>query len=180
MRTGLQFGARGGLMAAGGKILVLGLGNALLGDDGVGVDVVDALRRGGVEERRDVSVSARDGGTLGLALLPEIEDASALIVVDAARFGGAPGDVRVFEGEAMDAQAGRARSSAHEVALADLVGAARLTGRLPARRALVGVTPQSTQWGLAPSAAVAAALPAACAAIEALLARWSTPLPPAL
>ncbi len=167
-------------MAAGGKILVLGLGNALRGDDGVGVDVVDALRRAGVEARRDSSVSARDGGTLGLALLPEIESASALVVVDAARFGGAPGEVRVFEGEAMDAQVGRARSSVHEVALADLLGAASLTGHLPARRALVGVAPQSTDWGLAPSAAVAAAVPAACAAIEGLLARWSAPIPPAV
>ncbi|MGD0643071.1 MAG: hydrogenase maturation protease [Roseiarcus sp.] len=167
-------------MAAGGKILVLGLGNALRGDDGVGVDVVDALRRGGAEARRDVSVSARDGGTLGLALLPEIESAWALIIVDAARFGGAPGELRVFEGAAMDAQVGRARSSVHEVALADLVGAASLTGHLPARRALVGVAPESTDWGLAPSAAVAAAVPAACAAIEGLLARWTAPTPPAV
>ncbi|MGO4872882.1 MAG: hydrogenase maturation protease [Roseiarcus sp.] len=160
-------------MAAGDKILVLGLGNSLLGDDGVGVHVVEALRRAGVEQRPGLPVSARDGGTLGLALLPEIEAASALVVVDAARFGGAAGEVRVFEGEAIDAEVGRARSSVHEVALADLVCAARLTGHLPQRRALVGVAPQTTDWGLAPSAAVAAAVPAACAAIEALIARWS-------
>ena len=80
---------------------------------------------------RAAPVVILDGGTLGLSLLPEIETATALIVVDAASFGGAPGEVRVFDADAMDARLGAAKTSAHELALADLIGAARLNGLLP-------------------------------------------------
>lgn len=154
----------------GQTILVLGLGNRLLGDDAAGPIVIEQLvQRHG--ERP--GTSWRDGGTLGLSLLPEIEDADALVVVDAARFGASPGTVQVFEGLAMDAQLGGRKQSAHELALADLMGAAALGGRLPPRRALVAVEPASTALGLEPTPAVAAALPALVSAVEALVARWA-------
>jgi len=156
-----------------GKILVLGLGNALLTDDGIGLHVIAALDRDN-GRRSDGSVVVLDGGTLGLALLPEIEAATALIVVDAANFGGAPGDVRVFDADAMDVQLGVAKSSAHELALADLIGAARLSGSLPGRRALVGIAPSSVEWGLEPTPEVAASIPVACAKIEGIIERWAS------
>ena len=105
--------------------------------------------------------------------MPEIEAATALIVVDAANFGGAPGDVRVFDADAMDVQLGAAKSSAHELALADLIGAARLSGSLPERRALVGIAPSAVEWGLEPTPEVAASIPLACAEIESLIERWA-------
>ena len=150
-------------------VLVLGLGNTLLSDDGVGVHVVEALR---VARGADDTVILRDGGTLGLALLPELESAAALIVVDAAAFSAAPGEVRVFEGAAMDAQLAGKRHTVHEVNLVDLMGAAELSGVRPERRALVGIEPQSFEWGLAPTDAVAAAVPRACAAVNRLIAEW--------
>jgi hydrogenase maturation protease len=156
----------------GGKILVLGLGNTLLTDDGIGLHVIAALDRDD-GRRGDGAVVVLDGGTLGLFLLPKIEAATALIVVDTANFGGAPGDVRVFDADAMDVQLGAAKSSAHELALADLIGAARLSGSLPERRALVGVAPLSVQWGLEPTPEVAASIPLACAKIESLIERWA-------
>jgi hydrogenase maturation protease len=72
----------------------------------------------------------------------------------------------------MDRALGGRKSSAHEVALADLVATASLTGGLPAARALVAVQPECCEWGLAPSAAVGAALPHLQAAVEELLCRW--------
>ena len=110
-----------------GRILVLGLGNTLLTDDGIGLHVIAALEQD-VAKASAGPVVILDGGTLGLSLLPEIEAATALIVVDAANFGGAPGEVRVFDEAAMDAQLGAAKTSAHELALADLISAARLCG----------------------------------------------------
>jgi hydrogenase maturation protease len=104
-------------------------------------------------------------------LLPEIETARALIVMDAANFGGAPGEVRVFDEEAMDAQLGAAKTSAHELVLADLIGAARLSGSRPERRALVGIAPASVGWGLEPTPEVAASIPLACAEIEGIIER---------
>lgn len=153
---------------ASADVLVLGLGNRLLGDDAAGPLVVDALARSGRPAAR-----LSDGGTIGLALLPQIEDAAVLIAVDAALFGAEPGTVRVFEGDAMDRQLGGTKRSAHELALADLVAAAALGGRLPARRALVAVQPQSTALGLEPSPVVAAAIPRLCDAVDELLARWT-------
>lgn len=147
-------------------ILVLGLGNRLLGDDAAGPLAVDALApRPGVR--------FQDGGTIGLSLLPQIERARAFIAVDAATFGAAPGTVRVFEGEAMDAQLGGRKRSAHEVALFDLMAAAALCGHLPARRALVAVEPASTALALAPTPAVAAAIGPLCHAVDEVLARWT-------
>lgn len=151
-------------------VLVLGLGNTLLSDDGVGVHVVEALR--GAHAAADDEVILRDGGTLGLALLPELETAEALIVVDAAAFSAEPGAVRVFEGAAMDAQLAGKRHTVHEVNLVDLMGAAELSGVRPERRALVGIEPKSFEWGLAPTEVVAAAVPRACAAVNQLIEEW--------
>ena len=153
-------------------ILVLGLGNVLRSDDGVGVMWSGPLRPGPWSLAAGVEYVFATA-TLGLALLPEIEAVQGLIVVDAARFGGAPGEVRVFEAAAMDEQLGVARGSAHEVALSDLMGAARLNDSLPNKRALVGVAPDSMGWGLEPTPAVAASVPAACAAVEEILTRWT-------
>lgn len=155
------------------SVLVLGLGNRLLTDDGVGPAVLNLLQAQFPDEQARDDVRLCDGGTVGLALLPLIEDADALIVVDAARFSGAPGDVRVFTGDDMDAQAGRAANSVHEAGLADLLSAARLAGVLPGRRALIGVEPADTGWGLAPTPAVAASTARACADVLALVERWT-------
>lgn len=151
---------------AGTGLLVLGIGNRLLQDDAAGPLVVDALR-----SRLPDAARLLDGGTMGLGLLPEIECSDTLIVVDAARFGAEPGTVRVFEGEAMDAQAMGRKTSVHEVALADLLGAAALQGLLPPRRALVAVEPARTELGLEPTPAVRSALPRMTEAVLAAIDR---------
>ncbi|MBN8486625.1 MAG: hydrogenase maturation protease [Burkholderiales bacterium] len=134
--------------------LVLGIGNRLLQDDAAGPLVIDRLAPSLAGQ-----ALLQDGGTMGLGLLPAIEACDTLVVVDAARFGAVPGTVRVFENEAMDAQAMGRKSSVHEVALADLLGAAALQGLLPARRVLVAVEPACTELGLEPTPAVRDALP---------------------
>lgn len=149
--------------------LILGLGNRLMSDDAAGALVVERLAALGLADAR-----VCDGGTAGLNLLPEIEDCDEFIAVDAANFGAAPGTVRVFENEAMDRQLGGRKSSAHEVALADLMSSARLLDALPVRRALVAVQPDVIAVGLEPTVSVAAAIPLMVEAILALLARWRT------
>lgn len=153
-----------------GSLFILGLGNTLLSDDGVGVHVVNLLEQ---EARYPDTISFCEGGTLGLNLLPDIEKADSLIVVDAANLKAPPGTVAVFVDEQMDEQLGGKKSSAHEVALEDLVCAARLTGNLPKRRALVAVQPETTEWGLKPTEAVEAAIPVACDKVKDLIERWS-------
>jgi hydrogenase maturation protease len=156
-------------MRRAGAILVLGLGNRLLSDDGVGIHVVDALRAH-LGNRKDVNL--RDGGTLGLSLLPDIEAAGSVILVDAGEIGGVAGDIGCFEGFEMDRRMTGKKRTAHEVAAADLFDAAALTVGRPQQRALIAVQPQSTEWGLEPTEDVQRAIPEACARVISLIDRW--------
>jgi len=158
--------------APAARALLLGIGNVLLSDDGIGVHVIralDELERAG---RLGASIALRDGGTLGLELMTELEECAALIVIDAMELGSAPGTIRAFEGADMDAQLGGKHRTAHEVALADLIMAAKLTGCAPHRRALVAIQPGSTGWGLQPTEPVRGAIPDACKAVLSLLEEW--------
>ncbi len=160
-------------MSASRRTLLLGLGNVLLSDDGVGVHILHRLAELDGGEHYGSEIVRRDGGTLGLTLLAEFERIDALIAIDAMQLDASPGAVRAFIGHDMDQQLGLRRTSVHQLALADLISAARLLDCLPARRALVGIQPASTQWGVAPSAAVGAAIPAACGAVRGLLQEWA-------
>lgn len=155
-------------------ILVLGLGNSLLSDDGVGVHVIAALH---VVLGKRPGISLCDGGTLGLSLLPDVEAAKSLILVDAGELKSAAGDIRCFEGEAMDRRLVGKKRTAHEVAAADLLDAAALTTGRPANRVLIAVQPASTDWGLEPTPSVRAAVPEVCRTVLSYIERW---LPDAL
>ncbi len=113
------------------RTLVLGVGNPLMSDDGVGLRVLEALS--GQQPALD-DVDYLDAGTLSLLLLPRFEHCDALLVLDAAQLGGTPGDLRVLHGADMDAFFRNARGSVHEVGIRDLLDAARLTGTLPSRQ----------------------------------------------
>jgi hydrogenase maturation protease len=156
------------------EVLVLGVGNRLLTDEGVGVHVVEYLAR---EHPGLAGLTCLDGGTLSFTLAGSIEDADALIVVDAADLAAPPGSLRVYQGAEMDRFLGRARLSVHEVSLVDLMDIARLTGHLPRYRALVGIQPAELGWGDQPSSTVAAAVPAAAAEVLALVRTWQGAAP---
>lgn len=153
------------------KVLVLGIGNTLLSDEGVGVHVIQALRQGHLADRDDVELL--DGGTLSFTLAGPIQDADALIVVDAAQLKSSPGTLRVFEGEDMDRfLTSNRKSSVHEVGLTDLRAIALLAGHWPERRAMVAIQPEKLDWGEFPTEPVAAAIPEACGHIESLIGAW--------
>ena len=139
-----------------GLTLVLGIGNSLLTDDGVGIHAALRLREA-LGDADDVQVL--DAGTLSFFLLPWLERADALIAFDAAVDGGVPGDLVLKEGADFDAFVRRPGRSVHEIGLADLLDMARLADKLPARRVLIGVEPASTDWGLECTPAVAATVP---------------------
>lgn len=150
--------------------LVLGLGNTLLSDEGVGVHVIRRLEEAA---RLDGNVTCMDGGTLSFTLAEAIESTNRLIVVDAAELNAAPGTVQVYENEGMDEFIGSNRKrSVHEVSLLDLLAIARLTDSLPQRRALVAIQPAQVDWGDVPTEAVQAAIEPACEVIHSLVQRW--------
>lgn len=139
------------------KILVLGIGNTLLVDEGVGIVAMRELEaRYG--QREDMEFL--DGGTLSFTLAVPIAECDSLLMIDAAELGASPGTVRSFEGAEMDRFLGANRkSSVHEVGLLDLMSISMLSGRWPQNRALIGIQPAVIAWGEQLSPTVAAALP---------------------
>ncbi|MFZ3040870.1 MAG: hydrogenase maturation protease [Thiobacillus sp.] len=152
------------------KTLVLGIGNTLLTDEGIGIHVLQALEP---ELANWPDVALLDGGTLSFTLAGPIEDADALIVVDAANIKTKPGEWVLLEGEEMDAfLMSNRKSTVHEVGLTDLRAIAILTGHWPEKRAMLAIRPDVVDWGELPTPAVAAAIPPACAAIRGLIREW--------
>ena len=149
--------------------LILGIGNNLLTDEGVGIHVVRHL-----EEHHDgePGVTFLDGGTLSFTLAEPIAEHDNLIVVDAARFGEPAGTVRCLEGDDMDRYLTGNRASVHEVGLMDLFDISRLSGTFPEHRALIGVEPESLGWGEFPSSKVAPKIAEVAAMALALAQRW--------
>jgi len=109
---------------------VCGIRNSLLSGDGAGPAVIDRLSS---DPHLRARITYRDSGTVGLALLPEIEASNAFIAADAAEPGAPAGTVQVLLDEKMDAQPRGRKKTVHEVALADLPGVAMLAGTLPSR-----------------------------------------------
>lgn len=152
------------------RILVLGIGNTLLSDEGLGIHLLEYLR----ERHPDLpGVTWLDGGTLSFTLAPLIEEHENLIVLDAAQLNKPPGTISLLVGEAMDAFVGKGKRSVHEVGLVDLLTIAQLQDRLPKRRALLGIQPADFGWGEQPGEAVAQAIPEASAQVLGLIQRWA-------
>jgi hydrogenase maturation protease len=150
---------------------VLGIGNVLLTDDGAGVH---AARRLAVVLRDRPDVRVIDGGTLSFTLAPLISDSDRLIVIDAAQLQAPPGTVRTFFGAQLDAFLGTAKLTVHEVSLLDLLDIARLTGTMPAQRALVTVQPKTVEWGDCLTAEVEPAMQQVLSRVTGLVETWRT------
>jgi hydrogenase maturation protease len=122
--------------------VILGLGNLVHTDDGVGVHAIEKLQ---IDTRVPGSIRLIDGGTLGLALLAHLSGVERLLVIDAVDAGEPPGTVMRFEGDALRGLPGKA--SIHQLGFADLMVAMELLGERPEEVVLLGVQPESTEWG---------------------------------
>jgi len=137
------------------RLLVLGLGNVLLEDDGLGAAAVALLR-----DRYDAPENVRvlDGGTLGLSLLPYLEESERVLLVDAVRTDDAPGTFVRLDGDEV-APAVATRLSPHQVGVSDLLDGARWLDRYPAHVTLLGLVPESMELVVGLSPRVRSALP---------------------
>jgi len=152
------------------KTVVLGLGNTLLCDDGVGIYALKELQRNWQDND---SIDFIDGGTLSFTLTETFYDADNLIVIDAAQLNTSPGIVKVFINDDMDIFVRTSKcSSVHEVSLSELLDMARLLETLPSRRALIGVQPDTVDWADQPTEIVKQAIPKMCQEAESLLEAW--------
>lgn len=148
------------------KTLVLGIGNLLLGDEGVGVHVIEALRK----KELPAGTELLDAGTAVLDAAEAIEQAERIIVVDAMKAGCGPGTV--YRVPLCDCAAAPTIASLHGF---DLGRVMALTGRatLP-DTVVIGVEPQNFDWSMALSAPVQRALPAVIEAVEEELRDYSS------
>ena len=139
-------------------VLVLGIGNLLLGDDGAGLQLLERLAADIGAFGGDVELV--DGGTQGLALLGVIAHRKTLIILDAVQLGGAPGTVHVKRGMEL-LRLGHVSATAHEGNAGEMLRASMLLGDLPEHMALIGVEPARLKTGIGLSDEVRRALPVA-------------------
>ena len=149
------------------ELVILGLGNVLCGDDSVGPALIASLSSQYVFSE---SVAVMDGGTLGLSLVPHIEDAPRVILVDAITTGAEPGSLLRLEGSEVAAVL-RGGLSCHQLGVVELIEVACLRGAARERLLLFGIEPSCTELGAPRSARVEAAMPALTAAVLAEAAR---------
>ncbi|BBZ34523.1 hydrogenase maturation protease [Mycolicibacterium confluentis] len=143
------------------RILIAGIGNIFLGDDGFGSEVVRNLRYGA-----DTGVRVVDYGIGGMHLAYDLlDDWDALILVDAVPDRGAPGRVEVFEAD-LESDSGAVGLDAHGMDPATVFASLRALGGSPPRTVVVGAQVHDVDEGIGLSASVRAAVPAAVRAVE--------------
>lgn len=125
------------------RTLVLGLGNLVHGDDGVGIHAIQRLEQ---DARVPPGVVLIDGGTQGLSLIPHISGFERLLVMDAVDVGEKPGTLIRLEGASVETLPGK--PSVHQLGFADLMIAMKLLGEPPQEVIVIGVQPESTEWSV--------------------------------
>ncbi len=134
-----------------GGTVVIGVGSPLMGDDGLGLVALEVLRE---RWTLDPAVELIDGGTWGMNLLPAIEDADRLLILDAINRDEAPGTLITLEREQLPRYF-ELKISPHQVDLKDVLGLAELRGTLPAETVALGVQPERVELGIGLSDTVA-------------------------
>ncbi|MBC8507869.1 MAG: HyaD/HybD family hydrogenase maturation endopeptidase [Anaerolineales bacterium] len=119
------------------KTLILGVGNLLLSDEGVGVRVIERLQ---AEYDLPEQVQVLDGGTLGLDLLYYLEGIENLLIIDAIEMDAEPGELLRMEGEEVPSFLSM-KMSPHQIGIPDMLFAAKLRDLYPPNVVLWGVQP---------------------------------------
>jgi len=157
------------------RVVVLGLGNILLRDEGVGVRVVEALAARYI---LPAEVEAVDGGTAGMELLNTLAGCDHLLICDAVQTGAPPATVIELANAEVPAFFQTTRFSPHQLGLADVLATLALTGEAPRTVTLVGVVPLDLDLGIDLSPEIAAVVDMATERLAAELRELGLALPP--
>ena len=128
-----------------GRDLVLGVGNLLLTDEGIGIHAVQRLLE--MKALPEEQVEIIDGGTAGLALLYYLEGVNRLVIIDAVETGGPPGTIVRLSGDKIPAYMAL-KISPHEITLPDFLAAAKLRDLYPQEVVVWGMQPLSLEVGV--------------------------------
>ena len=126
------------------RVLVLGIGNILLQDEGVGVHVVQAVRH---RYQIPAEIELLDGGTAGMSLLEDLMDKDYVIIIDAVHAGDSPGTVVRLEDEAVPVFL-QQRISPHQLGLSEVLAALVLVDKKPRHLVLIGIVPERMELSL--------------------------------
>ena len=138
------------------RTLVLGVGNYLLSDEGIGIHAVQKL----VESQRlPAEVELVDGGTAGLSLLVYLEGVDSLVIIDAVETSRPPGTIVRLSGDKIPAYMAM-KVSPHEITLPDFLAAAKLRDLYPKEVVVWGMQPHSLEVGIDLTPSVAAKMDA--------------------
>ncbi len=133
--------------------LILGCGNLLLQDEGVGVHLIEYLK----DKKLPADVELLDGGTAGFALVDFIRGAEKVVIVDAVKGGGEPGEIYCFGAEDFETE-DSPKTSLHDITLKDVFAMAKKLGPLPEIR-IIGIEPKNIDYGTELSAEIKRLLP---------------------
>lgn len=136
------------------KITVLGIGNILLSDEGVGVHVANKISAISLPEH----VSVVEGGTDGFRLLNIITETDHLIVIDAVRGGGEPGSIYLFDIDDVRACPSGFKTSVHQIGILEVIDLSGLIGKTP-RTTIIGIEPKSLEMGMELSPEISEKIP---------------------
>jgi hydrogenase maturation protease len=150
------------------RCVVMGLGNMLMTDDGLGLAALERLRAGWALPD---DVELVDGGTWGMQLLPTIESTDRLLLIDAINLGAEPGTTIVLRNEEIPRYFA-VKLSPHQIDLRETLAVAELRGTLPREVVAVGLQPAVVEMGTALSPTLAARMDALMDAVAGELARW--------
>ncbi len=135
--------SKGGDRISPPKIVILGVGNLLLSDEGVGVHVANELMKMDLPPE----ISVVEGGTDGFGLIGFITEADRLILVDAVKGGGAPGSIYHFDIDEIQDSPPGFKTSVHQIGILEVISLLSLTGKKP-RTTIIGVEPKSLEMSM--------------------------------
>lgn len=147
------------------RAVVLGVGNVILADEGVGVRVVEALER---DYLMPPGVNVIDAGTSGMEMLDDLSHLDFLLVVDAIAAGKAPGELVQLRGDAVPVFF-RRNLSPHGIGLSDVLAALEFLGAEPKETVILGVQPTSLELSTELTPAIAKRIPELVAQVVAEL-----------
>ena len=123
-------------------VMVIGVGNSIQMDDGIGIHTLNELRKFDLPEE----IELFDGGTLGIDLMPYIEGREKLIFIDSVKGGEKPGTIFKFEPEDLNYD-DAPKTSVHQLGLIDSLQMISLIGKAPDKIVIFGVQPKTIDWG---------------------------------
>jgi hydrogenase maturation protease len=152
--------------------IVLGLGNTLNRDEGLGVFALKELEKKLAGSNVDPGLEFLDGGVLGLNLLPLVEECSHILVLDAINAREIPGTVIEMKKEEIPLYTG-IKMSDHQITFQEVLGLASFRGKLPGNLHLIGIQPNDISIGVEISPTIQASMDEVLQRSEAVLKKWN-------